>query len=99
MGDKEILRAAFDALWAGEPLPEGFVMHVDRATTKADWDALDPNSYETTCAKCGAYVVGQFGPNNETETPCAECGSTEYTGGFGSPAGAMHLALHDPDLP
>lgn len=92
-------KALAEHLFKGTPLPEGFTFHADKATTKADWDALDPNSYETTCAKCGAYVVGQFGPNHETETPCAECGSTEYTGGFGSPAGAMHLALHDPDLP
>jgi hypothetical protein len=88
------LRAAAEALWSGTPLPEGFTAHVDRAPTKADWDALDPNTYETTCAKCGAYVVGTFGPNNECETPCSECGSTEYTGGIGSPAGGMHLALH-----
>lgn len=87
------LRKAMDAIVKGDARPEGVTVHMDRRPTQADWDALDPNSYETTCAKCGAYVVGQFGPNHETETPCAECGSTEYTGGFGSPAGGMHLAL------
>ena len=97
MTGEDKMQAVADALRAGEPLPEGVFVHIDKTPTKADWDALDPNSYETTCAKCGAYVVGQFGPNNETETPCAECGSTEYTGGFSSPAGGMHLALHSFD--
>jgi hypothetical protein len=68
-------------------------LHVDRATTKADWDALDPHSYETTCADCGAGIIGQFGPNGETETPCSQCGSTKTTGGISSPAGAVHLAM------
>ena len=87
-------KALADALANRET--DGVFVHVLKTPTKADWDALDPNSYDTTCAKCGAYVVGQFGPNHETETPCAECGSTEYTGGFGSPAGAAFLAMRDP---
>lgn len=91
--NKALLNAAADALWNGKPLPEGVFVHVDRTPTQADWDALDPNSYETNCAKCGSGIVGQFGPNHETETPCPECGSTEYAGGFSSPAGGMHLAL------
>ena len=95
MTDRDKLREAMDALASGNPLPEGVLVHVTKTTTQADWDALDPNSYETTCAKCGHAVIGQFGPNGEANTPC-ECGSTEYTGGIGSPAGAFSLAMHDP---
>lgn len=96
MSDKDKLREAMDAVIAGKKLPEGTICHLTKTTTKADWDALDPNSYETSCAKCGGYIVGQFGPNNEAATPCPSCGSTEYTGGIGSPAGAFSLAMHDP---
>ncbi len=96
MSDQDKLREAMDAFFSGKPLPEGTIFHGTRTTTQADWDALDPNSYETTCAKCGHAVIGQFGPKGETETPCASCGSTEYTGGIGSPAGAFSLAMHDP---
>lgn len=90
------LREAMDAVIAGTPLPDGVSFHATRITTQADWDALDQNSYETECAKCGAAVIGQFGPNNEVETPCGQCGSTEMTGGICSPAGAFSLAMHDP---
>ena len=55
------------------------------------WDGLDPNNYQTRCARCSACVVGKFGPNGETNTPCPECGAIEYTGGFESPAGALDL--------
>ncbi len=75
--------------------PADIVVHVSKTPTHADWDALDRNSYETTCARCGSVVIGQFGPNKETDTPCGECGSTEYSGGFSSPAGAMSLALRE----
>ncbi len=74
------------------------MVHFDKTTTKADWDALDPNSYETTCAKCDATIIGQFGPNGELATPCSECGSLETKGGLSSPAGAVHLAMFDPSF-
>lgn len=74
-------------------------IHFDKATKPEDYDALDPNSYETTCAKCDATIIGQFGPNGELATPCSECSSLETKGGMSSPAGAMHLALWDPRLP
>lgn len=96
MSDKDKLREAMDAIIAGKEPPEGVLFHASHSTTKADWDALDPNSYETTCAKCGSAVIGQFGPNGETTTPCASCGATDYEGGIGSPAGAFSLAMHDP---
>lgn len=96
MSDKDKLREAMDAILSGKELPEGVLFHASHKTTQADWDALDPNSYETQCAKCNTYIVGQFGPNNEATTPCPSCGSTEYTGGIGSPAGAFSLAMHDP---
>ena len=96
MTEKDEFHDALKALIEGGPTPEGVHVHVTKETTQADWDALDPNSYETECAKCGSYIVGQFGPNNETKTPCSQCGSTEYTGGIGSPAGAFSLAMHDP---
>jgi hypothetical protein len=96
--DKEKLKETMTAIIEGKALPEGVLVHVTKTTTREDWDKLDPNSYETECAKCGTYIVGQFGPNNETNTPCPECGSTEYTGGIGSPAGAFSLAMHDPSF-
>lgn len=96
MSDKDKLREAMDAIAAGKEPPEGVLFHATHSTTQADWDALDPNSYETECAKCGHAVIGQFGPNGETSTPCAICGATEYTGGISSPAGAFGLAMHDP---
>jgi ribosomal protein S27AE len=96
MNDKAKIRDAMDAIIEGRKPPGDVHIHLTKTTTKADWDALDPNSYETECAKCGAYVVGQFGPNHETNTPCGKCGSTEYAGGIGSPAGAFSLAMHDP---
>jgi hypothetical protein len=94
--DRDKLREAMDAIIEGREPPDGVLFHATKTTTQADWDALDPNSYETECAKCGAYIVGRFGPNNEANTPCPDCGSTEYTGGIGSPAGAFSLAMHDP---
>ena len=69
------------------------VVHTDRATTQADWDALDPNSYETTCADCDTPYEGQFGPGHSLATPCPCCGSMKTQGGFSSPAGGMHLML------
>lgn len=93
---KEKFREAMQAVIDGTALPEGTLVHVTKETTQADWDALDPNSYETTCARCGHAIIGQFGPNGETKTPCSTCGSTETTGGIGSPAGAFSLAMHDP---
>lgn len=96
MSDKDKLKEAMQAIIEGREPPDGVLFHATKSTTQADWDALDPNSYETTCAKCDAYVVGQFGPNHETSTPCSQCGSTEYKGGLGSPAGAFSLAMHDP---
>lgn len=97
--ERDELRRIMDDLAAGKPLPEGVLVHVDRRPTQADWDALDPNSYETTCAQCDAPIFGQFGPNGETDTPCPDCGSHETTGGIASPAGAMHLALWSDNLP
>lgn len=67
-------------------------VHVDRAPTQSDWDALDPDTYETTCADCGTPYDGRFGPDHNLATPCPNCGSTE-TGAVGSPAGGMHLIL------
>lgn len=105
MGSNPVTGAIFECPECGADLSVGshaegckneMMVHVTRATTQADWDALDPNSYETTCAKCGAYIEGQFGPKGETDTPCPSCGSTEYEGGIGSPAGAFSLAMHDP---
>lgn len=74
-------------------------IHLDRTTQPEDYDALDPNSYETTCAKCDATIIGQFGPKGELQTPCSQCGSLETKGGLSSPAGAMHLAMFDPIMP
>lgn len=96
MSDK--LQEAMKAIAEGGPLPDGVMVHADRQTTKSDWDKLDPNSYESECAKCGAHVIGQFGPKGETETPCSQCGGTELTGGISSPAGAYHLAMFDPSM-
>lgn len=93
---KDKLREAMDALAGRREMPEGVFIHVDRETTQADWDALDPNSYETTCAECEAVVIGQFGPKGEIDTPCPDCGSTKMKGGIGSPAGAFGLAMRDP---
>ena len=68
-------------------------VHVDRTPTQADWDALDPNSYETDCRSCGAYLVGQFGPAPDRALePCPHCGSKEH-GAVSSPAGGEHLLL------
>lgn len=92
---QEEIDAAIAKAVAGEAQADGVHVHLTKSVTKEDWDALDPNSYETTCAKCDAYVVGQFGPNGEAETPCAACGSTEYKGGMGSPAGSYSLAMRD----
>lgn len=72
------------------------LVHISKTTTQEDWDKLDPNSYETTCAKCDAVVIGQFGPNGELQTPCPDCGSLEMKGGISSPAGAFGLAMRDP---
>lgn len=95
---RDRLRDAIDALAEGRALPPDTLVHVSRETTQADWDALDPNSYETTCGRCSATIVGQFGPDGECEPKCLVCGSTETTGGLTSPAGAFHLAMHDPAM-
>lgn len=96
VSDRNKLREAMDAIVEGRKRPEGVHVHMTKETTQADWDALDPNSYETTCAKCQHTIIGQFGPKGELQTPCAECGSTETTGSITSPAGAFSLAMHDP---
>lgn len=93
---RDVLAEAMHAIAEGKPLPDDILLHVTKETTQADWDALDPNSYETTCAKCDHAIIGQFGPNGEMETPCSECGSIETTGGVSSPAGAFSLVMHDP---
>ncbi len=90
------VREAIAAIVRGEEPPEGVLVHVTRETTQADWDALDPNSFESDCRDCGAYIVGQFAADPaETVIRCPECGSTNH-GGVGSPAGAFSLAMHDP---
>ena len=61
-------------------------------------DALDPNSYETTCAQCDATIIGQFSEDGKLATPCAECGSLKTKGCLSSPAGAYGLAMRDPNF-
>ena len=68
-------------------------VHTDSTPTQEDWDALDPNSYETTCADCSTPYDGQFGPDHSLATPCPQCGSMNTKGGLMSPAGVTHLAL------
>lgn len=94
--DRAKLLAAMDAIQNGAPLPEGTMAHVSRETTQADWDALDPDSFDTECRDCGAYYEGKLAPKGqETAIQCPECGSRNH-GAVGSPAGALHLAMHDP---
>jgi Zn finger protein HypA/HybF involved in hydrogenase expression len=91
--DRATLLAAMDAIGKGEPAPEGVFMHVSHTPTQADWDALDPNSYETECRDCGVYYEGQFEPKpEETYITCPECGSANH-GCVGSPAGSYSLAM------
>ena len=90
---REKLLATMDAIGRGEPAPDGVMVHVSRETTQADWDALDPNSCETTCRDCGAYYEGRLGE----DLVCPECGSRSH-GAVGSPAGGMHLLMHDPSF-
>lgn len=69
------------------------VFHELKSVTDKDWDALDPNSYETTCAACDTYILGQFDKDNRPTTPCPKCGSTETKGGISSPAGGASLLM------
>lgn len=92
---QEEIDAAIAKAVAGEPQADGVHVHLTKSVTKDDWDALDPNSYDTTCGDCDAYIVGQFGPNGEANTPCPACGSLKTKGGIGSPAGASMLAMRD----
>jgi DNA-directed RNA polymerase subunit RPC12/RpoP len=89
---EEILHAAE----TGGPLPEGVYVHVSHTPTQADWDALDLNSRETSCADCGEGYSGVFATLAEaTEFMCPNCGS-RHTTGIASPAGAMSL-IHRSD--
>jgi heterodisulfide reductase subunit A-like polyferredoxin len=74
--------------------------HIDKTTTQADWDALNPNSLETDCRDCGAYFTMEWKENEKPpeELKCPQCGSCNH-GSVGSPAGGMHLAMFDPRLP
>ena len=85
---------------SGEPLPEGVVVHACRSTTKADRDALNPYSESTTCEDCGAYYESHWDEathkaSGPPKLVCPKCGSANH-GGCCSPAGADHLAMHDP---
>jgi hypothetical protein len=97
---KEKLQEAMQAIIDGKELPDAVCVHVSRATTQEDWDSLNPNSLETDCRDCGAYYTKEWveGEEPPQELICPECGSKNH-GGVGSPAGGMHLALHDPNLP
>jgi hypothetical protein len=87
----------FDAIWKaleeGKPLPDGVYVHVSETPTPADWDALDPNSWETFCGDCDQHYSGAFSdPTVATEMVCPSCGSSR-TAGVSSPAGGMSLIL------
>ena len=88
---REKLQEAMDAIAKGAPVPEDVCIHVSHTPTQAEWDALDPNSCETTCRDCDTYYEGRLGEN----LICPECGSSSH-GAVGSPAGGMHLLMHDP---
>lgn len=95
MSDKDKLREAMDAIVKGEPLPDGVLMHVSHAPTQADWDALDPDTYDTTCRDCGSYYEGRLPQDRSAPPPkliCPHCGSARH-GSVGSPAGASSLAM------
>lgn len=74
--------------------PEGVVIHVSKAPARADWDALDPDTYDTECRDCGAYYEGRFPGDRSVpvEPVCPHCGSKRH-GSVGSPAGAAALAM------
>lgn len=74
--------------------------HVTKTVTDADWDALNRNSLETDCLDCGNYYTMEWkeGNNPPQKLICPSCGSSNH-GCVGSPAGGMHLALHDARLP
>ncbi len=76
------------------------MIFTDKATTKADWDALNPNSMETDCRDCGSYYVMEWkaGEKPPEQLTCPHCKSQNH-GGVGSPAGGMHLALWDAEMP
>ncbi len=91
MTEEEKMQAILNAAEDGTPLPEGVYVHVSHTPTQADWDALDPNSWETSCADCGEGYSGVFAsPPEATEYMCPSCGSTR-TEGIASPAGGMSL--------
>lgn len=90
---------ALEKVLKGEQI-DGVVCHVDKTTTQADYDKLNPNSLETNCRDCDTYYVMTW---EEKDTPptkliCPECGSNNH-GCVGSPAGAAHLAMFDPNMP
>ena len=72
------------------------MIFIDRATTPADWDSLNPNSLETDCRDCGTYYTKEWkaGDKPPAVLTCPKCGSGNH-GGVGSPAGGMHLLLWD----
>ena len=76
------------------------MMFTDKATTAADWDSLNPNSLETECRDSGMYFTKEWRAGDKVPEVlvCPKCGSDNH-GGVGSPAGGMHLALWDPELP
>lgn len=82
-----------------EPGP-GINIHIDRGTTDEDWAALDPNSLESDCRDCGAYIELHWSASQRPpeQIRCPNCGSTNH-GAVGSPAGGMHAALWDSRLP
>ncbi len=85
---------------AGQHGPVGTDVHISKAASDADWDALNPNSQETECRACGAYHTKEL-KNGEEELrklTCPEFGSGNH-GGVGSPAGGHHVAMHHPRLP
>ncbi len=93
MTEEEQIAAILQAARNGEPLPEGVYFHVSHSPTQADWDALDPNSWETCCADCNQFYAGVFAePVEATEFICPLCDSTRTTG-LSSPAGGMSLIL------
>jgi ribosomal protein S27E len=93
MTEEEQIAAIRKAAEEGTPLPEGVYVHVSKTPTAADWDALDPNSWETSCGDCGEYYTGVFAnPPEATEMVCPSCGSGR-TAGVSSPAGGMSLGF------
>ena len=99
MSEESWIDDAIKAMEDGTSLPEGVIAHVSRATTQADWDALNPYSESTSCRDCGEYYESHWNEEAHKKSGppklvCPKCGSTNH-GGTCSPAGADHLAMHD----